>query len=52
MYNLKLSVEAEADIKRIYTYGYETFGINQANKYYDLLFECFQKIVSNPFLFL
>jgi toxin ParE1/3/4 len=25
--------------------------LQQANKYYDMLFECFNKIASNPFMF-
>jgi hypothetical protein len=46
-----LSFEAEEDILRIFEYGLANFGLNQAEKYYDMLFECFKKIGSNPFLF-
>ncbi|MGG7035962.1 MAG: type II toxin-antitoxin system RelE/ParE family toxin [Flavobacterium sp.] len=51
MYKHKLSIEAEEDIVRIFEYGLRRFGLMQANKYYDMLFECFNKIVSSPFLF-
>lgn len=51
MYNYHLSFEAEEDIVRIFEYGLGRFGLQQANKYYDMLFECFSKIASNPFMF-
>nr|WP_298005713.1 type II toxin-antitoxin system RelE/ParE family toxin [uncultured Flavobacterium sp.] len=51
MYRYKLSIEAEEDIVRIFNYGFYRFGLEQANKYYDDLFECFEKIASNPFMF-
>jgi toxin ParE1/3/4 len=51
MYNYKLSFEAEEGIIRIFEYGLGQFGILQAAKYYDMLFECFNKIASNPFMF-
>ena len=38
-------------IIRIYEYGFITFGIAQAKKYYDILFDCFHKISLNPFMF-
>jgi toxin ParE1/3/4 len=51
MYKYKLSSEAEEDVVRIFEYGLSRFGLIQANKYYEMLFECFNKIASNPFLF-
>jgi len=51
MYSYKLSTEAEEDIVRIFEYGFHQFGLHQANKYYDELFECFDKIASNPYMF-
>ncbi|TRX39248.1 type II toxin-antitoxin system RelE/ParE family toxin [Flavobacterium restrictum] len=51
MYKYHLSFEAEEDIVRIFEYGLGRFGLQQANKYYDMLFECFNKIASNPFMF-
>lgn len=51
MYNYKLNVEAEEDLARIFEYGISRFGIIQAIKYYDLIFDCFSRIAFNPFLF-
>jgi toxin ParE1/3/4 len=51
MYKYKLSFEAEEDIIRIFEYGTDMFGIAQAKKYYDILFDCFHKISLNPFMF-
>ena len=51
MYKYHLSFEAEEDIVRIFEYGLGRFGLQQANKYYDMLFECFYKIASNPLMF-
>jgi toxin ParE1/3/4 len=51
MYKYHLSFEAEEDVIRIYSFGIEQFGITQANKYYEMLFDCFEKIASNPYLF-
>lgn len=51
MYSYKLSFEAEEGITRIYEYGYYKFGVVQADRYYDMLFECFNKIAINPLMF-
>jgi toxin ParE1/3/4 len=51
MYKYHLSLEAEEDIIRIFEFGFSRFGLQQANKYYDMLFECFNKIASNPYMF-
>lgn len=51
MFKYKLSFEAEEDIKRIYEFGLKTFGIQQADKYYETLHVCFEKIASNPYMF-
>lgn len=51
MYSYKLSIEAEEDIIRIFEYGISQFGVVQAAKYYDMLFECFNNIASNPLMF-
>lgn len=50
MYKYHLSYEAEEDVIRIFEYGLGKFGLQQANKYYEMLFECFNKIASNPFM--
>jgi len=51
MHSYRLSFEAESDITRLYEYGYYKFGLAQADKYYDALFECFNKIAVNPLMF-
>ncbi len=51
MYSYRLSFEAEEDVIRIFEFGLARFGLQQAIIYYDMLFECFTKIASNPFMF-
>jgi toxin ParE1/3/4 len=51
MFSYKLNIQAEEDLTRIFKYGMSRFGMLQANKYYDMLFDCFSKIASNPYLF-
>jgi toxin ParE1/3/4 len=51
MYKYVLTIDAEEDIVRIYEYGIGQFGMQQADKYYEMLFDCFDKIASNPYLF-
>lgn len=51
MFSYKLNIHAEEDLTRIFEYGIGQFGLLQANKYYDMLFDCFSKIASNPYLF-
>jgi toxin ParE1/3/4 len=51
MYNYKLSNAAQEDLIRIYSYGVQTYGITQADKYFYGFFDCFERISKNPFLF-
>jgi toxin ParE1/3/4 len=51
MANYKLSNEAKNDLIRIHHYGVETFGMTQADKYYDAFFEYFEIIAKRPFSF-
>jgi toxin ParE1/3/4 len=51
MANYKLSNEAKNDLIRIHHYGVETFGMTQADKYYDAFFEYFDIIANRPFSF-
>lgn len=51
MCNYRLSIEAEEDVVRIFEYGLRQFGALQATKYYDMLYECFNKIAINPYMF-
>ena len=51
MYSYVLTRDAEEDLDRIHEYGVYRFGMVQADKYYEMFFDCFDKIVSNPFMF-
>ena len=51
MYSYYLSNDAKEDLRRIYYYGVIKFGVVQADKYYNMMHDCFDKIESNPFLF-
>lgn len=46
-----LSNDAKEDLWRIYTYGINRFGELQAEKYFFMMHDCFDKIVANPLLF-
>ncbi len=49
--NYKLNEEAEDDIRQLYRYGILNFGLDEADRYYDGLFERFDKLAENPHLF-
>ncbi|MBA0883992.1 type II toxin-antitoxin system RelE/ParE family toxin [Flavobacterium undicola] len=51
MYNCFLTREAKEDLWRIYEFGVYKFGEVQADKYFNLINDCFDKIASNPFMF-
>jgi toxin ParE1/3/4 len=51
MYSYYLSSEAKEDLRRIYHYGVSKFGINQADCYFNMFYDYFEKIEGNPFLF-
>jgi toxin ParE1/3/4 len=51
MFRYTLNIQAEEDLNRIFEYGLSRFGFLQADKYYEMLFESFSKIASNPFMF-
>lgn len=51
MYSYYLSNEAKEDLRRIYYYGVSKFGVNQADSYFNMFYDCFEKIEGNPFLF-
>lgn len=51
MYNYFLTREAKEDLWRIYEFGVYKFGEAQAEKYLTMLYDCFEKIEANPFLF-
>ena len=49
MANYKLCNTAKEDLIRIHHYGVDSFGVRQADKYFDELFKYFEKITANPF---
>jgi toxin ParE1/3/4 len=51
VYKYVLTLDPEEDLERIFEYGMSRFGILQAVVYYDLFFECFEKIAENSYLF-
>ena len=51
MANYKISNLAKEDLIRIHKFGVEKFGMNQADKYFDSLFENFDIIAESPFSF-
>lgn len=51
MYSYFLTVEAKEDLRRIYYYGVAKCEINQEDKNFGIMHDCFDKIESNPFLF-
>jgi toxin ParE1/3/4 len=51
MYSYFISSEAKEDLKRIYYYGVTKFGMDQADHYFNMFYDCFSKIEQNPFLF-
>ena len=51
MANYRLSNVAKEDLIRIHQYGVEKFGLTQADKYFDSLFEYFEIISQRPFSF-
>ena len=48
MGSYRLTEHAKEDLKRIYFRGLEHFGEAQADKYYNALFEQFEKIARDP----
>ncbi|WP_198246229.1 type II toxin-antitoxin system RelE/ParE family toxin [methane-oxidizing endosymbiont of Gigantopelta aegis] len=47
----RLSAEAEADLRRIWLYGFHEYGETHADKYYNGLIEHFEKIADQPYLY-
>jgi len=51
MADYKISRVAEEDIIRIFQYGVKQFGLTQAEKYYNKLFDHFETIAKSPYAF-
>ncbi len=49
MAKYKLRTEAQEDLIRIYQYGLGTFGEKQADRYFEIFFECFETITQRLF---
>jgi len=45
--NYKINLEAKEDLRQIYSYGYHKWGVKQADKYFNQLFNCFDNICQN-----
>jgi len=46
-----LSSDAEEDVRRLYWHGIEVFGLAQADRYLDGLFERFDQLAEQPHLY-
>jgi toxin ParE1/3/4 len=46
-----LNLLAEQDVRRIYRYGIETFGLDKADSYFDALFAQFDAIAQSPLMY-
>ena len=51
MASYKLSGDAEEDVRRLYRHGIETFGLAQADTYFDGLFVRFDHLAEHPHLY-
>jgi toxin ParE1/3/4 len=51
MANYKLTLQAEADLHRIYARGVREFGEAQADRYFVAFFDQFEKIAQNPYAY-
>ncbi|WP_204345575.1 type II toxin-antitoxin system RelE/ParE family toxin [Psychroserpens algicola] len=51
MAEFRISNTAKEDLIRIHHYGVNTFGITQADKYYNSFFDYFKIIAQRPFSF-
>ncbi len=51
MLTYRISNQAKADLIRIHHYGVKRFGVNQADKYFNSLFDHFEIIAKRPLSF-
>jgi toxin ParE1/3/4 len=51
MGNYRLTQAAKEDLRRIYFYGFETWGEAAADQYYNDLFDRFEQIAAQPYLY-
>lgn len=48
MNEYRLTRDADADLLELFLYGFETFGLAQAEDYRDSMARCFQLLADNP----
>ena len=48
MVSYRLSAAADEDLDRLFDYGIERFGLEQAERYYDGLIEHFEELADSP----
>jgi len=51
MSKYRLSNVAKADLIRIHQFGIKRFGVTQADQYFETIFEYFDLIAKQPFIF-
>ena len=51
MAGYRLSSHAAEDLRRLYRFGVEQFGLPQADSYFDGLFDRFDQLTENPHLY-
>jgi toxin ParE1/3/4 len=51
MANYKISQVAKDDLIRIHQFGFENFGVIQADRYFENFFQQFELIAQNPLMF-
>ena len=51
MANYKISQVAKDDLIRIHQFGFENFGVIQADRYFENFFQQFELITQNPLMF-
>lgn len=51
MNQFRISLDAKEDLRRIYQYGIVEYGEVQADKYFLGLFDTFEKIAINPYIY-
>lgn len=50
MFKIHQQVKARSDIKKIWKYSYDNFGVDQADKYFDELDSGMKTILENPLI--
>ena len=51
MGNYRLTSDAKEDLRRVYTWGLKEWGEEQADRYYNALFDRFEEIAKKPYLY-